>query len=339
MGHRALPPELYDGTSGIALFLHRLAQATGERIFHLTAEAALRQAHSKLPLPGGGLYAGGAGVLYVEFLMRGEVSARALVEQCRLNPNELDVISGSAGGIAALLATHRSLGCSCLLERAGRARGIAAPAGRAFRRRLELAGIWTEKPHRVFARDSRDRMGAARVASRQRRCALSDAALDAFGYERAHFDAERRNWPDFRERSSGFMNAWCHGAAGIGLSRVRAWELLQGEMLLSEALIALETVCEQLASMGNCSLCHGMLGNADILIYASDKLNRPDLLDAARQAGLQALERFENRRVPWPCGLPKANEVPDLMLGLAGMGHFYLHLANPGSPTPFCRCD
>ena len=124
------------------------------------------------------------------------------------------------------------------------------------------------------------------------------------------------------------------GAAGIGLSRVRAWEILRHETLFSEATVALNTVVADLPSLGNSSLCHGTAGNADILIYASEKLNRPDLLEVAQAAGTHALERFEQRRLPWPCGLAGATELPDLMLGLAGIGHFYLRLADTSLPTP-----
>ena len=56
IAHGALGPHLYNGTSGIALFLCRLAALTGERIFRLAAEAALRQALGKLPELGNGLY-------------------------------------------------------------------------------------------------------------------------------------------------------------------------------------------------------------------------------------------------------------------------------------------
>lgn len=87
VGHRALTPDLYDGTSGIALFLHRLAAATGERIFRLTAEAALRQACSRLPLQGCGLYAGGTGILYAKLCLLGELNIQQVVSQAAPNPH------------------------------------------------------------------------------------------------------------------------------------------------------------------------------------------------------------------------------------------------------------
>jgi hypothetical protein len=35
--------------------------------------------------------------------------------------------------------------------------------------------------------------------------------------------------------------------------------------------------------------------------------------------------------LPWPCGVPGGGESPSLMLGLAGIGHFYLRLYDPAS--------
>ena len=339
IGHRALLPDLYDGVSGIALFLHRLAVATGDRIFGLTAQAALRQACSKLPLAKCGLYTGGAGVLYAQLRIRdGECDPDELLQQtASLNPNELDVISGGAGIVAMLLAAYRNSSQQALLDRAFEhgelllSQAVQTDAGLSWR----LAG--TDTTLTGFSHGAagfgwallelQNETGDAR---------FRQAALQAFAFERAHFDSERRNWPDFRQRPPGFMNAWCHGAPGIALSRVRAWELLGDEVLRSEAEVALETTAAKLpsAASSDYSLCHGIAGNADILVYASIKLNRPEYLEIAKQAALEALDRFEHRRLPWPCGISNANELPDLMLGIAGIGHLYLRVHDPSLQTP-----
>src|SRR5882724_3721281 len=72
VAHGALGPDLYDGSSGIALYLARIASVTGERIFRLTAEAALRQALTRIPDSGHGFYSGRLGVLYAAAEIRGE---------------------------------------------------------------------------------------------------------------------------------------------------------------------------------------------------------------------------------------------------------------------------
>jgi len=38
------------------------------------------------------------------------------------------------------------------------------------------------------------------------------------------------------------------------------------------------------------------------------------------------MERYEKESVPWPCGNHHDDGTPDLMLGLAGIAHFYLRL-------------
>jgi lantibiotic modifying enzyme len=258
-----------------------------------------------------------------------------LVSQAVPNPQTLDLISGSAGAIAVLLAAYRQLNCACLLERAVEHGEVLLTHGNRSDEGLSWSGHRMPKNLTGFSHGTAG-IGWALVELHQASgdARFLHAGLDAFAYERTHFNAELGNWPDYRRLPASYMSAWCHGAAGIGLSRVRAWEMLRHEKLLSEATVALKTLVADLPSIGNHSLCHGAAGNADILIYASEKLARPDLLEVAQAAGLQGLERFEERRLPWPCGLAGATELPDLMLGLAGIGHFYLRLANPLLPTP-----
>jgi hypothetical protein len=64
--------------------------------------------------------------------------------------------------------------------------------------------------------------------------------------------------------------AWCHGAAGIALARLRAYELTQLPVLKHEAEVALETTFVHTEAVlrsgaGSYSLCHGLLGNAETL--------------------------------------------------------------------------
>jgi lantibiotic modifying enzyme len=48
-----------------------------------------------------------------------------------------------------------------------------------------------------------------------------DVARSALAYERSLFSAVEGNWPDLRPDAAGTCSvAWCHGAPGIGLSRV-----------------------------------------------------------------------------------------------------------------------
>jgi lantibiotic modifying enzyme len=77
------------------------------------------------------------------------------------------------------------------------------------------------------------------------------------------------------------------------------------------------------------SLCHGIAGNTEALIYASSVLGEPTWLRLARQTGLRGIESYHLAGADWPCGIPGGESNPSLLLGLAGIGYFYLRLIEP----------
>ena len=83
------------------------------------------------------------------------------------------------------------------------------------------------------------------------------------------------------------------------------------------------------AGQGNYSLCHGLAGNAELLTYASQVFGDGEYKSIADQVGQMGIEQFQKNNVPWPCGVPGGGETPNLMLGIAGIGYFYLRLFDP----------
>ncbi|MGA7731687.1 MAG: lanthionine synthetase LanC family protein, partial [Chloroflexia bacterium] len=165
------------------------------------------------------------------------------------------------------------------------------------------------------------------------------------------------NWPDFREtgptrgKNAGrdalaYVAYWCHGAPGIALSRLRAYALTADPARREEALAGIRTteraVRSDLAtSAGDYSLCHGLAGNATVLLHAARAGAAIDSESTLSNVELLAMEVAEEgaRRYEangwWACGTgmrPHA-QAPGLMLGLAGIGHFYLRLAHPKVPS------
>ncbi|HEX8391774.1 MAG TPA: lanthionine synthetase LanC family protein [Longimicrobium sp.] len=190
------------------------------------------------------------------------------------------------------------------------------------------------------------------------------AAEQAFLYERRFYSEDENNWPDLRHGELGeyqfegrmeelrtllrgggtlarhqgkYMSAWCHGAPGIGLSRLRAWQLLRDPVYLDEARAAMRNVERSLASevSTNYSLCHGRGGNAETLLVGARVLGEPELLAPAREAARAGIARHGGPDgTPWPCGTMGAVSDPGLLLGEAGIGMFLLRLARPEVPTP-----
>jgi hypothetical protein len=179
------------------------------------------------------------------------------------------------------------------------------------------------------------------------------AAEQAFLYERQFYNAEVSNWPDFRHTELGeylfngqidelkaiviagklppyvtrYMSGWCHGAPGIGLTRTRAFEILYHQAYKDEAQAAIKATETSLNERGsNFSLCHGLAGNCELLLYAADIFDDAKLRSRAEACGLLGWETIEKAGKSWPCGTVGGVSDPSLMLGEAGIGYFYLRL-------------
>ncbi|MGW4799566.1 lanthionine synthetase LanC family protein, partial [Nonomuraea sp. NPDC004297] len=119
------------------------------------------------------------------------------------------------------------------------------------------------------------------------------------------------------------MQAWCHGAPGIGLARA---DLLHEHPCLAHDLdVALASFLAAPPGGTGHSLCHGELGNLQFLA-ASVAAGRDDLAPVlGRRAGALLDELAAGPRCGTPAGVP----TPGLMAGLAGIGHGLLRLARP----------
>lgn len=358
VAHRSFGPDLYSGTSGIALFLGQLYRLTGERLFRRTAEGALRQAWSRrqnIPPPNRiSLYSGWVGIAWARsqlasVLDRPELGdeAKELIGQSsdlELQPHLLDVISGSAGAIPALLELHRLQPRDELLDLVRRHADHLVNTAQ----RNEHGCSWPSPGIPAKANLTGFSHGAAGIAwallEAHRVLAIKsyrDTAIGALRYERQWFDAEQQNWLDLRTAESPNAGpdsgpvcalAWCHGAPGIALSRLRAYELLRDEDYRHEAEAALNSTGKTLANAatagyGNFSLCHGHCGNAEAFLYASEVL-RPEYRETALHTARHAIELHSRTEQPWSCGVPNGGETPGLMLGLAGIGYFLLRLCD-----------
>jgi type 2 lantibiotic biosynthesis protein LanM len=353
--YRAMGSSVYDGTSGIGLFLAQLAPLTGDPIIRATSEAALAQALTVIDTLSSageyGFYSGLSGIAWCctesgMLLGQDALVARgrkAMLRAASIAPNahRLDIINGSAGLIPALLDSAEREQSEELLHAAilhgEHLMNLAARTSQGWS--WDTLGVPNERHLLGFAH------GASGIAyALTALCAATgnqdflDGAREALRYERAHFRPAAGNWPDLRSfvqpTSTGeqpCMVAWCHGAPGIGFARLLLNKLIANEpQVLAEAEVAIRTTAATLGEVapgkGNLSLCHGDGGNADLLILGADLLNRPELRQIAETAGNQALSRFEETGMPWPCGIPNAGESPNLLLGLAGVGYFFLRL-------------
>jgi hypothetical protein len=363
--YRSLGPDVYSGTSGVALFLAELHGAAGGETIRRTAIGAARQALSlaSRPSPAGqpALFTGTLGeistaarigwALGVDELLDGaagllQTSLRRIEEN-----GQSDLISGHAGAILGLLMLER---ISPTLVTPG----LATRLGDALlnRAKQKLASCSWQSPSFPNQRPLTGLShGAAGIGWALLELSQStgvprfrEAAEMAFNYERAWFDEKAGNWADLRglsarkrrpEHPLSFQVSWCHGAPGIALSRIRAHEAWGGERWKREALAALNTTMAWTRRMldadgTNFGLCHGLAGNAHILIKGSEALGSafPAGGELSREVAAAGISRYASRGHQWPFGALGVRS-PGLMCGLSGVGHFYLSLWDPAIPS------
>jgi type 2 lantibiotic biosynthesis protein LanM len=302
-----------------------------------------------------GAFSGLGGVIYAfthlaDLLKMPELldEAESLIEripQLLKQDRMFDIIGGAAGCLTALLGLHRR-------RQSERALNAAVECGEHLLANVKLmdrGAAWhvddfAKAPLTGFSH------GATGIAyALLELFAVTDderfrrTALEALEYERGLFSVERANWPDLREvkNSDGsrkeygesgeeprFIWAWCHGAAGAALGRVKILSIYNDEALLAEAEASTRSTLHY-GMGGNHSLCHGSLGNLETLLQASEAFADSQLALTVNWLASAIVESFGVHG--WVCGNPMNVESPGLMTGLAGIGYQLLRLADPGT--------
>jgi len=339
-----LGPSFYSGAAGTALFLASLSKETGDSLQRRCAEAALRYCFDGIDgdLVGIGLYDGLAGIAYVliragqilrdsEWIAKGDLLLKRLPEEPK--PEwPADIISGLAGIILVQLWAARN-GIDYALDRAYRCgRRLASMA-----QRSAAGWSWTSpaSAHINLVGYSHGTSGiaAALVGLLEHfdDPFLREAAQGALDYDNAHFSFEKQNWADYRtaetEDAPEFMSGWCHGAPGIAVSR------LQMRNPPPDLWVALNTTLRSVQAGHNFCLCHGLCGNADILLSAHERFPNLEYLHAATAVADRGLECFHRRDRPWNCGIEEHEDAPQLLTGVAGIGYFLLRCGNQAVPS------
>jgi type 2 lantibiotic biosynthesis protein LanM len=360
--HHRLQPmgnSLYDGRPGVALFLAALARVSGEdryRDLTLAAVAPLRALASgdrpRQVVSGIGAASGVGSWLYALtqvgcFLGVGELldEARRLVDwiddRQLAKDRQNDVISGAAGAILGLLAYAE--------QASGRRdREAAITRARACGEHLLAGRERASSGHRVWRIPSAQRPlagfshGAAGIAYALLRLAAATggepfaaAAHEAIAYEGTLYSPVEGNWPDLRDLDAAgdgeerFMNAWCHGAPGIGLARLGGYRIDASEAISRDIENALRTTLGN-PLWGADHLCCGNTGRLEVLIEAACGLGRPAYLEAARRHAASVLRRAAERgHYVLRAAVPDAVGCPSFFQGTAGIGYTLLRLAAP----------
>ncbi|GIV97269.1 MAG: hypothetical protein KatS3mg057_1926 [Herpetosiphonaceae bacterium] len=344
--------DLYHGLPGIALFLAYLGSVTQEERYTRLARAALQKMRLQIAWGETGIasiggFEGWGGVIYTLTHLAVLWNEPALLVEAedvveRLAPlieedERLDIIAGAAGCIGSLISLYQCAPSERTLAAAVQCGWRLVARARPLDRGMGWATLGSSHALAGFAH------GAAGIAwALLELSALSGeqdfrtGALAAIDYERSLFAPEYGNWLDLRERIAGserqgdappaFMTAWCHGAPGIGLARLRSLPHLDDATVRAEIAAALRTTLARGCGYTH-ALCHGDLGNLEFLLQASRTIADPRLRTEVDR--LAATILTNSVQTGWRCATPLEVETPGLMVGLAGIGYGLLRLAAP----------
>src|SRR6266568_6794800 len=353
--------DLYDGTSGIALFLAYLGAITGEPSSTLLANRSLASLRTQVEEqekysidPNVGAFDGLGSLIYLlthlgilwnePALLR---EAEELVERLPKlisKDDHLDIINGSAGCILSLLSLYAVHPSPRTLEVAIQCGDRLLATAQPMPQGTAWKTLSDQRPLGGFSHGTAGiALSLLKLAASSGEERFRQTALTALAYDRSLFVPELNNWADLRvfpvrrpdrqqaneppaESSQKSMVAWCHGAPGIGLGRLGALEQLDDAQIREEIDIALNTTI-QYSFASNHSLCHGALGNMELLLTAARLLNRPKDHEALERA--TALIVGNIKAYGWVSAVPLSVETPGLMTGLAGIGYELLRLAEP----------
>ncbi|HIP72804.1 MAG TPA: hypothetical protein EYH05_15600, partial [Anaerolineae bacterium] len=379
-------PTIYTGVSGIVLFLLALYQQTKDTKYLKAATAGMQWVmhHCQVnPTNNYALLTGRMGISY-SLLKLSKISgdktftkqALEIAKPCANfldQPNPInDFINGTSGTLLGLLHLHQATGEMWLLDKID-----------IFIRHLleqvhctPLGIYWDRSPQnfRGLCGFSHGAAGVGFVFLELGHYFQNEAfyliAEQAFRYESHFYDQHLQNWLDMRTRLSSSSeytayekaylagdktlftphsdtNTWCHGAAGIGLSRLRAYKLLANPLYLNQFHTAVEktrhefhTAVEKTRQTStfaentqllSFTLCHGLGGNADIFLEAYRYLGETAYLDLAEAIGTYALD-WRQKKLGYTSGygqLGIAQEDSSLFMGNAGIGYFFLRVMTP----------
>ena len=234
-----------------------------------------------------------------------------------------DFLQGLAGLAGPLARQERAAPCA-------RRRALLARLGELLRARQVAAGGWRNGDQPRPLAGLSHGAGGIGLALIETGVALGDDALvDAgaagFAYEEAVFDAATGNWPDFRPDvpPGPGMSSWCHGAPGIGLTRLRALQAAPGHRDAPRWRDALARALRHTAAQplgAHDFICCGNLGRAWILRAAGANLGEPAWIAAADRITAATATR------PGPPGFSHATGLEPLgfLHGLAGVGVAWL---------------
>jgi type 2 lantibiotic biosynthesis protein LanM len=348
-------PDLYSGTLGIALFFAGHYQYSGSKSsqlmsykvidtirYSITQNTAARWARN-LGIGGatglGSIVYGLATMSQLlndpKILGDAELAVGLFTADLIAADEALDVIAGSAGAILCLLKLHKLSGSSLALDKAILCGNHLLKMPRYGQKG---ARSWT------FSKNSQTPLGGMSHGASgfalamfslfelTKRDDFLEAGKECLNYEKSTFSPKNNNWADLRVEKQ-FLCQWCHGAVGIGLSRLsilKIWDGYREE--IQEDIQNSIKIAEKNWPNRTDTLCCGTLGSIEFLRETSRVLNKPELADLSSHRLLEIILSSKEKG-KYSIFTKDLEFSLGLFQGAAGIGYTALRQVNDKLPN------
>ena len=352
-----LGPDLYNGVSGIGLFLAAHAKVSGcetsgelalAGLSHFLRSMRSRNSACMARALGIGGATGLGSIVYAlavmakclgnEVLLAQAHAAAALITDDLIAADkQLDVMGGSAGAILGLLRLYRDSRSDDVLRRAvacGEHLTAQPRFGSEGRRSWVGQGSGAQALNGMSHGAAGFAYALSALAAETGREDFAHAASECVDFENASYDAQRQNWPDLRTAGAPLWPCqWCHGAPGIGLARLAMSG--RGGMDARRTIMDIQNAIAGTQRGWPArfdTLCCGTLGAVEFFCEAGRTLERDDLLKlAARQLTAVMEQAASTGDYRWNSGKRQFNL--GLFRGLAGVGYTALRQVDASLPN------
>lgn len=358
--------DIFNGSSGIALYFIALFEYSGKKEDLQTAEDIMRKilkSEELLNPRSFGFYTGLTGVIYTcirlyELNKQKKYLDTALDLSLSNRKNiiehteKADLLSGYSGSLFVFTLLYHHLKSAIILAM------IQQMVNRLVQEaRISVTGLKWDYNRSKSAFDSlagfsHGASGIAyalmQVGNYFKNDGLIYLAEEALEYEMQYFHQESNNWLDLRLGSYRLslpdahkwdlklflpemknVNSWAHGAAGIGLSRLYAWKISKNPVYFAQCKTAMNRCLSDLKKMDRTdfSLCSGYSGMIPFLLRFQE-LSRKDLSEALWSIAERANHQYETEG-SYNTYISASSFDFGLLSGKSGVGYMLLQLLNP----------
>lgn len=331
---------LYEGVAGIAVFLaaalrenensfHRkIYEASVNKLLAYTDEVTTGKRTAATNnmglLEGEGSIANAYLLLYQIsgkhiFLEYAERHAE-LLKHVEIKNESLDLLSGLAGGIVVLTKLFQTTENASWME-------LAVCLGERLWKNVKQQkkgyGFPAKGPDRALAGMAHGSSGYmlayVKLLEWTGNAAYADRIRILLDYEDSLFCEKHGKWKDLRRREETkyCTNAWCHGTAGILLTRLKLRECLEFQndsRIEKDIESCLAALCMEEQTVSAC-ICHGLAGYDLVLQDYLAKHSDPQTRKCAKDYRELLLQKWQEGSIP-----VRERDSMALMTGISGIG-------------------